>query len=177
MKLRTLLPAILLAACTTPQHYATQTPKMDFITYFTGTTYGHGAILDFRGRVTDTFQVVMNGTPATNASGQRMLQLKEDFTYASGKTQKRNWDVTEPATNRLHGTAEDVPGYAEGIQSGNALQFRYPITITRESGSKITLSANDWMWMMPNQKLINRNKLSKFGIPVAQLVITFSKTP
>lgn len=177
MKFLTALPAFILAACTGPQHYANQTPKMDFITYFSGTTHGYGAIYDIRGRLTDTFHVIMRGTPGTNPSGQRTLQLAEDFTYASGKTQQRSWNVTEPAANRLHGTAPDVPGFAEGLQSGNALQFRYPITITRESGSKITLSANDWMWMMPGEKLMNRNTLSKFGIPVAELVITFSKTP
>ncbi|RYE61187.1 MAG: DUF3833 family protein [Hyphomicrobiales bacterium] len=175
MKFLAALPALFLAACTTPQYYADQSPKMDFISYFSGKTDGHGAIYDFRGRVTDTFHVAMVGTPGTNASGRRTLTLNEDFTYASGKTQKRSWDVTETASGKLEGKAADVPGLAEGTQAGNALQFHYPITITRENGKKITLSANDWMWMMPQQTLINRNTLSKFGIPVAELVITFTK--
>lgn len=148
---------------------------MDFIEYFSGTTYGHGAIYDFRGRVTDTFSVTMQGNRGTDAAGATTLDIKEDFTYASGKTQKRQWLVNSAQANRLTATAPDVPGMAEGIQSGNAIQFRYPITITRDSGKQVTLSANDWMWMMPDNKLINRNTLSKFGVPVASLVITFSK--
>ncbi|PZP40477.1 MAG: hypothetical protein DI585_00820 [Pseudomonas fluorescens] len=176
MKLATLLPAFLIAACsTTPSHYADQSPKMDFITYFTGTTYGYGAIYSRTGKVTDRFKIVVQGTPGTNAQGQRTLRMAEDFTYTSGKTQQREWSVTQPSASVIHGKAVDVPGTAVGEQSGNAIKLTYPITIERESGSKITLSAEDWMWMMPDNTLLNRNALSKFGINVAELVIYFTK--
>ena len=177
MKILKLIPALLLAACTTPQTYKAEQPKMDFIGYFTGITHGYGAIYDFRGRITDRFHVLMNGKAGTDEAGRRTIYLAEDFTYTSGKTQKRAWSVTQTASGKLTATAVDVPGLAEGEESGNAVRFRYPITITREGGSKVTLSSDDWMWMMPGNTLLNRNSLSKFGIPVAELVISFTKNP
>lgn len=176
--LKFLLPAMLLAACsTTPQFYRSEQPRMDFITYFSGTTHGYGAIFSRSGQVTDRFHVIMHGTPGTNAQGQRTLQLAEDFTYTSGKTQKRGWSVTEPFAGKLIATAPDVPSGATGIQSGNAVQFGYDLTIKRDNGKSITLGSNDWMWMMPGNTLLNRNTLTKFGFKVAELVITFTKNP
>ncbi len=177
MKKLSLLALLGLAACsTTPQYYADQSPKMDFISYFSGITHGHGAIYDFRGRVSDRFYVKMQGTAGTDAQGRRTLIIDEDFTYTSGKTQKRGWNVVEVAKGKLEATAADVPGKATGTESGNSVQFNYPLTITRESGSTVTVSSNDWMWMMPHNTVLNRNTFSKFGIPVAELVINFTKT-
>lgn len=177
MKRLCLLAVLGLSACAAgPDYYATETPKMDFITYFSGTTHGYGAIYDFRGRQTDRFYVKMQGTKGLDGNGRRTLEIAEDFAYTSGKTQKRSWSVVEVSPNKLEATAPDVPGIATGTESGSAVQFRYPITITRESGKTITLSANDWMWMMPHNTVQNRNTLSKWGIPVAELVMSFSKT-
>lgn len=177
MKKLSLLALLGLAACsTTPDYYADQTPKMDFISYFSGTTHGYGAIYDFRGRVTDRFYVKMQGTPGTDAEGRRTLIIDEDFAYTSGKTQTRGWNVTETAPGKLQATAADVPGMAKGVEAGNAVQFRYPLTITRASGSTVTVSSHDWMWRMPHNTVLNRNTFSKFGIPVAELVISFTKT-
>jgi len=176
MKRLSLLTLFGLAACSTsPQHYVAERPEMDFIGYFSGLTHGYGAIYDFRGRVTDRFYVKMEGTPGTSAGGQRTLHLAEEFTYTSGTSQQRAWNVEETAPGKLQATAADVPGLAHGTQTGNAVQFRYPLTITRQGGSQITLGSNDWMWMMPHNTVQNRNTLSKFGIPVAELVITFTK--
>lgn len=148
---------------------------MDFINYFSGTTQGYGAIYGFTGKVSDRFHVAMQGTPGKNPQGQRTLDLKEDFTYASGKIQKRGWFVTEIAPGKLAATAPDVPGGATGEQSGNAVAFNYKITIERENGKSITLGSDDWMWAITDDIVLNRNQLSKFGIPVAELVISFTK--
>ena len=178
MKRLRLLPLLGLAACsTTPEYYATQAPAMDFISYFSGVTHGYGAIYDFRGRVTDRFYVKMQGTAGTDALGRRTLVIEEDFAYTSGKTQQRGWNVVETAAGKLEATAADVPGKATGVQAGNAVQFRYPLTITRASGSTVTVSSNDWMWSMPHNTVLNRNTFSKFGLPVASLVISFTKAP
>lgn len=180
MNLFKFLPLCMLAACaSTPQIYKAEQPSMDFITYFTGTSHGYGAIYGFTGKVTDRFHVLMQGTAGKDAQGRRTLELAEDFTYASGKTQKRGWAVTEIAPGQLVASAPDVPNGATGDQSGNAVQFRYKMDIPRDNGKTITLAANDWMWRLPDtgthQVILNRNTLSKFGIPVAELVITFVK--
>lgn len=180
MNILKFLPLTLLAACaTSPQTYQAETPKMDFISYFSGTTHGYGAIYGFTGKVTDRFYVAMQGTAGTNPQGQRTLHLAETFTYSSGKSQNRYWDVTESAPGQITATAPDVPGGATGVQSGNAVQFKYKIEIPRDNGKTITLGSSDWMWMMPaagpDSVILNRNQLSKFGIPVAELVITFTK--
>lgn len=177
MKRLCLLAVLGLSACAAgPDYYAAETPKMDFITYFSGTTHGYGAIYDFRGRQSDRFYVKVEGTAGKDSRGRRTLEMAEDFTYTSGKTQKRSWSVVEIAPGQLEGKAADVPGLAKGTESGSALQFRYPITITRDNGKTITLSSNDWMWMMPHNTVQNRNTLSKFGVPVAELVMSFTKT-
>ncbi len=177
MKRLSLLTLFGLAACsTTPQHYAAEKPEMDFISYFSGLTHGYGSIYDFRGRLTDRFYVKMEGTPGTTPQGLRTLHLAEEFTYTSGTTQKRAWNVQETAPGKLQATAADVPGQAHGTQAGNAVQFRYPLTITRQSGSQITVGSNDWMYMLPDNTVHNRNTFSKFGIPVAEMIIAFTKT-
>lgn len=175
---KSLLSLLCLGACSSDVHqYAAETPSMDFISYFAGETHGYGAIYDFKGDVSDRFHVRIEGTVGKNSGGQRTLTIAEDFTYASGKTQKRNWAVTETAPGKLTGLAPDVPGKAEGLTSGNAIKFTYKIDVPRESGSTVRLASEDWMWMLADGVLLNRNYLSKFGIPVAELVINFHKNP
>ncbi len=171
------LPFLLAACSTSPQVYQAETPKMDFITYFSGETHGYGAIYGFTGKVTDRFHVAMQGTPGKNAQGQRTLDLQEQFTYSSGKTQKRAWFVTEVAPGKLAATAPDVPGDATGEESGNAVSFKYKITIERANGSSVTVGSDDWMWHITDDIILNRNQFTKFGIPVAELVISFTKQP
>jgi hypothetical protein len=67
-----------------------------------------------------------------------------------------------------------VIGTAQGESSGNALNWRYQLNIETE-GSTWKVFFDDWMFLQPNQILINRASMSKFGIHLGDITISFSK--
>ena len=170
------LMALTLAGCGhTPDVYRAEKPQLDFMAYFNGKVDGWGVIYDWRGRITHRFHVLMDGK-LSQRNGQDFLRLDEVFTYSNGDVMERYWEVTRDASNPNTMTAQapEVPGGASGTQSGNAVQWRYRFELPR-GDSSITVSMNDWMWLVDDNTLMNRNYISKFGLPVAELAITFRK--
>jgi hypothetical protein len=51
----------------------------------------------------------------------------------------------------------------------------YVLNAKRASGEMITLTMDDWMYLLEDNVLINRTKMKKYGLNVGELVITFKK--
>ena len=63
-------------------------------------------------------------------------------------------------------------GYANGISSGNALNWAYELLL-EVKGKKIKVKFDDWMFLHDRGVLINRAEISKFGINLGVVTITF----
>jgi hypothetical protein len=65
-----------------------------------------------------------------------------------------------------------VVGTARGDAYGNAVNWRYDLDL-RVNGKTWRMRFDDWMFLQPNGVLINRSRVSKWGIAVGEVTIIF----
>ena len=150
--------------------YAGMQPQFDLYSYFQGSTRGWGMVLNRQGAMTRQFTVDIVGR--VNADGH--LVLDEQFHWNDGKREQRVWTIRREADGSYSGTAADVVGAADGASSGNALWWEYTLALDLD-GSTWNIAFSDWMFLQPDGVLLNRAVMSKFGIRVGEVIISFKK--
>jgi hypothetical protein len=146
---------------------------LDLSTYFNGTIDAHGIFTDRSDKVVKRFKVVIDAK-WTVLDGKKVGVLDEAFTYSDGTTQRRVWTLTEIAPNRYKGTASDVVGEALGEVAGNALNWSYTLALPVD-GKVYNVQFNDWMYQMDDKVMLNKAKMSKFGIYLGEVTLAFYK--
>jgi hypothetical protein len=161
----------LLASCAspTPTDYAAEKPLLDLKTYFNGELVAHGLFTDRSGKVARRFVVQMTGTWQGNQG-----TLDERFTYSDGKTERRVWKLTDEGGGRWSGRADDVVGVAQGQAAGNALNWRYTLSLPVD-GKVYEVQFDDWMYLMDERVMLNKAVMSKFGIQLGEVTLSFTK--
>ena len=160
-----------LAGCATPrpEDYAAERPVLDLARYFDGRVTAHGVFQDRNGRVVKRFTVQIDG----QWQGDRGT-LDERFLYSDGSTQRRVWRLQRGADGAWRGEADDVVGAAEGRAVGNALNWRYTLRLPVE-GRVWEVQFDDWMFLMDERVMLNRASMSKFGIHLGDVTLSFTK--
>ena len=176
MKRRTLMLAGVaglggLAGCAAPDvaDYATQRPQLDLQTYFNGTVDAWGMFTDRGGKVVKRFTVVLVGRWQGNDG-----VLEEDFLYSDGTRQRRVWRIRKLDDGQYSGRADDVVGEAKGQARGNALRWAYTLALPVD-GRVWHVQMDDWMYLVDERVMLNRTAMSKFGIGLGEVTISFSK--
>lgn len=149
-----------------PADYADTGPSFDPRTVLSGPILSEGVIYGPTGRVNSRFVMRMEG----RWEGERGI-LTEDFTYATGRTQHREWTLVQGNDGRLTATAPDIIGTGEGIVSGASLRLSYRIRLPEDVGGHV-LDVVDWLYLMPNGVILNRSQMRRFGVTLAELVAT-----
>ena len=165
------LAIALVAGCSSPQpeQYASQLPKLDVEQYFNGTLDAHGMFQDRSGDVIKRFVVVMRCTWQGDTG-----TLDEDFTYADGTKQKRVWTLKKTGAGRFTATAADVVGSAEGVVSGNALRWKYVLALPVD-GKVMNVDMEDWMFLIDEKVMLNRTAMSKYGVNLGNVTLSFTR--
>ena len=164
--------AALLAGCAsapTPADYSTDKPVLDLKAYFSGPMVAHGLFTDRSGKVVRRFTVQMTGSWNGNQG-----VLDERFTYSDGKIERRVWKLTDEGNGRWSGRADDVVGVAEGRAAGNALNWRYTLNLPVD-GKVYEVQFDDWMYLMDDKVMLNKAVMSKFGIYLGEVTLSFTK--
>jgi hypothetical protein len=174
MKRRLLLllaSAALVTGCAgpVPADYATERPVLDLKTYFSGELTAHGLFTDRSGQVVRRFTVDMTGTWTGNQG-----VLDERFTYSDGSTERRVWRLTDLGNGRYEGRADDVLGVAQGQAAGNALNWRYTLALPVD-GRVWEVQFDDWMFQMDDRVMLNKAVMSKFGIRLGEVTLSFTR--
>lgn len=174
MKRRHLLAAAgaaALAGCATPQvaDYAGETPRLDLRQYFNGTIDAWGVFTDRAGKVIKRFSVVMD----CSWQGSDGV-LDEAFSYSDGTRQRRIWRLKQLDDGRYTGRADDVRGEAAGQQLGNAFHWRYVLALPVE-GKVVEVDMDDWMYLMSDRVMLNKASMSKFGLHLGDVTLSFAK--
>ena len=171
--LRCLAAALLLltAGCSgmKPEDFEGREPRLLIEDYFAGDTRAWGLFEDRFGTLRREFVVDIAGT----WDGET-LTLVEDFAYADGETEQRVWTIRKLDDHRYEGTADDVVGTAEGLSYGNALNWRYTLAL-KVGDSVWNVRFDDWMFLQRDDVLVNRARVSKFGIEIGEVTIFFRK--
>jgi hypothetical protein len=166
---------ILLIACAGPnvQQYANEKPTLDLSEYFSGTIDAHGIFTDRSGEVKKRFTVLIKADWKM-VNGKKVGTLDESFDYSDGTKQKRIWTLTEQSSGKYIGTASDVVGDAQGDLAGNALNWTYTLALPVD-GTIYHVQFNDWMYLVTPKVMLNKAKMSKFGIDLGEVTLSFYK--
>ncbi len=156
-------------ASPSPADYAAEKPVLDLRQYFDGKLVAHGLFTDRSGKVVRRFTVQMTGTWQ---GGQGTLD--EHFTYSDGTTERRVWKLTDEGGGRWSGRADDVVGVAEGRAAGNALNWRYTLALPVD-GKVWEVQFDDWMFLMDDRVMLNKAVMSKFGVRLGEVTLSFYK--
>ena len=160
-----------LAGCAGPQvsDYAQQRPALQLDRYFNGRIRAHGIFQKRGGEVVRRFTVVMD----CHWEGNQGV-LDEAFSYSDGSTSRRVWRLTKHEGGRYTGRADDVVGEAAGQESGNAFRWGYTLRLPVD-GKEYEVQFDDWMFLVDERVMLNRATMSKFGITLGEVLLSFSK--
>ncbi len=150
--------------------YRDNQPQFDLYQYFQGNTKGWGIVQDRKGNLKRQFVVDIIGT--VNSAGE--LVLDEDFTWNDGELSKRIWTIGKIDKHSYNGRADDVVGEASGNAYGNVLNWQYQLNLEVD-GTTWKIHFDDWMFLQPDNVLINKAVMSKFGFRVGEVTIVFLK--
>ncbi|WP_312843100.1 DUF3833 domain-containing protein [Diaphorobacter nitroreducens] len=161
-----------LTGCASPQvtDYAQERRQLELDRYFNGRILAHGIFQQRGGEVVRRFTVVMD----CHWEGHQGV-LDEAFTYSDGSTQRRIWRLTKHADGRYTGTADDVVGEAQGQTAGNAFRWNYTLRLPVD-GKEYEVQFDDWMFLVDDRVMLNRATMSKFGVTLGEVLLSFTKT-
>ena len=160
-----------LSGCANPQpsDYAQQRPLLELDHYFNGRVRAHGIFQKRGGAVARRFTVVMD----CHWQGNEGV-LDEAFSYSDGSTERRIWRLTKHANGRYSGRADDVIGEAQGQTAGNAFHWSYTLRLPVD-GTTYDVQLDDWMFLVDDKVLLNRATMSKWGVQLGDLTLSFTK--
>jgi hypothetical protein len=170
-----LLFALMMSSCSglKVEKYSNEKPILKLSEYFNGKIDAYGIFTDRSGEVVKRFKVVIDAK-WTMKDGVNTGILDESFTYADGTTQKRIWTIKETSPNVYEGSAGDVLGKAAGKASGNALNWQYTLLLPVD-GSTYEVQFDDWMYLIDDKVMLNKAVMSKFGIRLGEVTLSFHK--
>jgi hypothetical protein len=160
-----------LTGCASPSidQYVGEKPVLDLKEYFNGTLDAYGVFTDRSGTVVKRFTVVMR----CSWQGDEGI-LDEDFVYSDGTTQKRIWRLKKLPNGAYTGRADDVVGEASGRTVGNAFQWGYTLRLPVD-GKEYDVQFDDWMYLMSDKVMLNKATMSKFGVRLGEVTLSFHK--
>jgi hypothetical protein len=167
------LLALGLGACAAPgiDHYRNEKPTLDLQHYLNGTLDAWGVFQGRSGEVKKRFHVVIDARWQGDTG-----VLDERFSWSDGTTSRRVWTLTRQADGTYRGKADDVIGEAVGELAGNALRWRYVLALP-VNGKTYHVDFDDWMFLMDDRVMLNRSYMSKWGIGLGEVTLTFVKRP
>lgn len=159
-----------LAGCSTSlSDYASTKPKFNLQEFFSGELTATGMFQNYSDKVVRRFNVEMTG----QWNGNKGI-LDETFYYADGETEKRIWTIISLGGDRYTGTADDVVGEATGRVSGYALNWQYTMRLSVDDDT-YDVTFDDWMYLIDENTVINKAKVSKFGFTVGEVTLVINK--
>ena len=152
-----------------PTDFQNASPKLAIEDYFNGRVEAYGLFEDRFGTLRRQFTVTIDGT----WDGE-VLVLDERFAYSDGETDRRVWTIRKKGPHLYEGAADDIIGTATGESYGNALNWRYTMDLKVGDGS-LRVRFDDWMFLLTQDVMMNRAKVSKFGIEIGTVTLAFVK--
>ncbi|WP_299899669.1 DUF3833 family protein [uncultured Ruegeria sp.] len=137
--------------------------------FFEGETVAYGQFQDVLGNIPRRFKVDIDGT----WDGET-LTLIEDFVYDDGATEQRIWALTKTGEDTWTGMAPGVLGAASGIERGDTFNWKYKIDLPIKDGT-MRVTFDDWMWLLDDDRLLNRAYVSRYGVRLGEVILFFEK--
>ncbi len=143
--------------------------SIDPLQFFEGPTEGWGIFEDVTGKLRREFSIEMFG----RLEGGDLI-LDETIRYDDGSDVERQWTLARRAERGIIAKAPDIIGEAQGETDGRLFTMRYTMRFPM-NGRSITFDLKDRYLLREQGVIINRAKLSKFGLPIGQIYGTFRR--
>lgn len=137
--------------------------------YFQGRSAATGMFVDRFGKVRRQFVVDLDGV-----WDGRQLRLTEDFRYDDGETERRVWTFVRQADGTYEGRADGVIGTGRAEARGNAFNLRYRFAL-KVGDDRWEVDFDDWMFLQPDGVVLNRAAVTKFGIDIGTVFVSFRR--
>ncbi|MEC9375360.1 MAG: DUF3833 domain-containing protein [Pseudomonadota bacterium] len=151
------------------EDYSNFEPEFILEDYFQGRTLASGLFMDRFGKVQRQFVVTIDGT----WDGTTLI-LNEDFLYDDGEVENRVWVLTKTDEFTYQGTTENAVGLATGKRNGNAFNWQYAFNL-KVGEDYWQVKFNDWMFLQPDGTLLNIAVVSRWGLNLGTVYLSFSK--
>ena len=135
--------------------------------YFAQRLDAYGVFVDRFGSIQRQFEVVVEGRKTDTG-----FSLDEYFLYDDGEREERRWDVTALGNGRYEGRCRDVIGVARGVCTANMLSWKYRFRLEM-FGRKVAVTFDDVMVLQAGGVLVNRATVSKAGLKLGEVLLTF----
>jgi hypothetical protein len=99
----------------------------------------------------------------------------EDFIYEDGSTEQRIWTLRQTSPETWEGTAPGVIGTATGQERGDTFNWQYTIDLPIPGNETLRVTFDDWMWLLSEDRVLNRAYMSRLGVPIGEVIITFER--
>ncbi len=152
-----------------PEDFKDKKPRLIIEEFLAGEVKAWGVLQNRSGKVIRQFSAILDG----KWDGQELI-LNETFNWDDGEVQTRQWKIKKIDQHNYEGTAGDVVGKAKGYSYGPAFKFEY-VLLVPVKGKEMKITFDDWIFMQDEKVAINRAKMTKFGIRVADLTVVFVK--
>ena len=163
-----------LSACSGPRlsDYAEREPLLEPETFFQGELWARGVVKNRSGKVIRTFDAHIDASWDEDGVGT----LDEIFYFDDGEEQVRIWTLTPKEEGGYKGEANDVVSPGHMRYQGNAIHMNYVLEIPYGDGT-MDIRMDDWMYLVTEDTLINRTRMSKWGFRVGEVVLTIHRLP
>lgn len=138
--------------------------------FFDGKSTAYGQFQNVFGTVQRRFVVDIKGS----FDGSK-LTLVENFVYDDDTTERRIWTLEKTGDQTWSGTAPGVIGTASGKEHGDTFNWSYKIDLPVKQGT-MRVEFDDWMWLLTDDRLLNRAYVSRFGVRIGEVIIYFEKS-
>ena len=136
--------------------------------FFEGESRAWGFFEDPFGRVKRSFRADITGHWEDD-----VFVLTEHFEFADGNTDDRIWHLRfEEGSPDFTATCGDSIGEGRGYHVDNGCYLTYRVGL-KIGQRKVSVRFNDLFHLVDNETLLNRAKVSKWGLPVGRLSIAF----
>lgn len=160
-----------LSGCASPNinDYVGQKPELNLRSYFNGIVDAWGIFTDRNGKVVKRFTVEM-----TCHWHQEQGVLDEKFAYSDGTHERRVWTLIHQGNGNFTGTAGDVLGSAKGQTQGNAFNWQYTLALPID-GMVLNVQMDDWMYLIDEHVMLNKARMTKLGIHLGDVTLSFTR--
>lgn len=102
--------------------------------------------------------------------------LEEHFQFSDGLKDHRIWRLRFQEDGRFTGECQDAVAPAEGrsFHNGCALSYRFRLPVGQRL---IVVKFSDLFCLVDNRTMLNRARVSKWGLPVGQVTAAFRRLP
>lgn len=134
--------------------------------FFAGRTVGHGVFVNSWTKSERRFHLVIDGT-----WDGRVLALAESYVYEDGLREQKSWRLQQTAPGVFTGMYDDTIGPASIWSDGPVVRLQYRLKL-----AGIALDFDETMALRDDGTVVDRARVTKWGIPVGRLEVVMRRT-